>query len=227
MAGGAGAAHEPYQLRTRCCSLRAAWVEVKEEEEEESEEAGGTEGDGATEDLAMAEEGEETESEEEGARGALSCCREGCGVGVERAWLARLGLFHLAACCSHLSCLPTSPLPPAEETPRRKGKKRGRAAAKPAAKPAPKPAKPAAKPAGRGAKAKADAAAAAAAAAAAGEEEEEEEKHSGEAGGDEAEAEGEAGAGGEARKRVGRPVSYKGDPDAPHLTDAERRKIKR
>jgi hypothetical protein len=29
------------------------------------------------------------------------------------------------------------------------------------------------------------------------------------------------------RKRVGRPLAYNGDPDAPHLTDQERRKIKR
>jgi hypothetical protein len=31
----------------------------------------------------------------------------------------------------------------------------------------------------------------------------------------------------QARKRVGRPLAYNGDPDAPHLTEQERRKIKR
>jgi hypothetical protein len=34
------------------------------------------------------------------------------------------------------------------------------------------------------------------------------------------------GAGGE-KKKVGRPIAYKGDPNAPHLTEEERRRIKR
>ena len=29
------------------------------------------------------------------------------------------------------------------------------------------------------------------------------------------------------KRRVGRPIAYQGDPDAPHLTPAERRRIKR
>ena len=29
------------------------------------------------------------------------------------------------------------------------------------------------------------------------------------------------------RKKVGRPIAYKGDPNAPHLTEDERRRIKR
>ena len=49
----------------------------------------------------------------------------------------------------------------------------------------------------------------------------------GHSGSEQDEEEQEPGAGGVPRKRVGRPLAYSGDPDAPHLTDLERRKIKR
>ena len=29
------------------------------------------------------------------------------------------------------------------------------------------------------------------------------------------------------KKKVGRPIAYKGDPNSPHLTEAERRRMKR
>ncbi len=190
---------------------------IKEEEEGSDggqEEALGTAGSGSLAGLDEDPADEGSTGAEGGLAWGRGVVRDGLGMALAQAGsadqvgrlprrprLLNRGRLHLAAqtCLTAGSAQPHPPPPP----PHPADERRRSAARKPARKPAPRAA---ARTKAGGAKFAAGAAARPAPS---------------------VDTEAGDGSDGEGQKKLGRPLAYKGDPDSPELTDAERRKIKR